>query len=400
MSATKPSPTAETPVPDATLTTAERTALVEAAKVRQGATARASWRVSADKLHQNLRHCAPDKKEIIHWAFLWCIDRNIFLDDFAHQVGYDSKTIDKIITGAYRDPRSGELYDIPDKLADSIRRWRKDQQRAAQLGEIDFVVTPTVNRIWTGCDLARESHTPVFIYGASHLGKTWALEHYAVANNHGSTPLVRIPSSSGMGGMIRAIAEQVGVSPNGNVADLKERIKRGLTKNQVLILDEVHQLIYTYRKESFFACLEVIREIYDHAKCGIVICTTNVFRARIEEERKAALEQLFRRGVHRVQLGDIVLAKDAKMILAHHGLEWPDKRLAFEFTGTFGTLTEKPLEILRQLAREEGLKAITERIRYARKFASKARGPLDWKHFVQAHLTIASNAAEPADDWE
>jgi len=385
---------------ETSLATTERHALIEAAKIQQGATARASWRVSSDKLHGYLRHCAPEKKELVHLAFMWCIDRGIYLDDFANQVGYDRKTIDKIITGAYRDPRTGELYDIPDKLADAIRRFRKDQMAAAQLGDIDFVVTPTVTRIWTGVDLARESHTPVFIYGASHLGKTWALEHYAVANNHGSTPMVRIPASSGLGGMVRAIAKEVGVSPNGSVTDLIERVKHALAKNQVLILDEVHQLIYTYRKESFFACLEVIRSIYDHAKCGMVVCTTNVFRARIEQERKAALEQLFRRGVHRVQLGDIVMAKDARMILEHHGLDWPDKRLEYEFDlGQGKKISEKPWEILRQLGREEGLKAITERIRYARKFAAKERVKLNLRHFTQAHLTIAANAAAPASDW-
>ena len=382
------------------LATTERAALIEAAKIQQGATARASWRVSSDKLHVFLRHCAPEKRELLHWAFLWCIDRNIYLDDFANQVGYDRKTIDKIITGAYRDPRTGKLYDIPDKLADAIRRFRKDQMAAAQLGDIDFVVTPTVQRIWTGVDLARESHTPVFIYGDSHIGKTWALEHYAVANNHGSTPMVRIPSSSGLGGMVRAIAKEVGISPNGSVTDLIERVKNGLAKNQVLILDEVHQLIYTYRKESFFACLEVLRSIYDHAKCGMVICTTNVFRARIEQERKAALEQLFRRGVHRVQLGDIVLAKDARLILEHHGLDWPAKGEEFEFPLPGGRkLTEKPWEILRQLSKEEGLKALTERIRYARKFAAKEKVKLNMRHFAQAHLTIAANAAAPASDW-
>lgn len=379
---------------------AERGSLVEAAKIQQGANARASWRVSADKLHTHLRHCTPEKKELVLWAFMWCIDRHIFLDDFASQCGYDRKTIDKIITGAYRDPRTGELYDIPDKLADAIRRFRKDQHAAAQLGDINFVVTPTVKRIWTGCDLARESQTPVFIYGASHLGKTWALEHYAVTNNHGATPMVRIPSSSGLGGMVRAIAEKVGVSPNGSVVDLIERVKRALTKNQVLILDEVHQLIYTYRKESFFACLEVLRSIYDAARCGVVICTTNVFRQRIEQERKAALEQLFRRGVHRVQLGDVVLAKDARMILEHHGLDWPAKNLSFDFNlGDGKSLTEKPFEIIRHLAKDEGLKAITERIRYARKFALKEGGKLNWKHFTQAHLTIAANASAPANDW-
>lgn len=374
--------------------------LVEAAKIRQGANARASWRVSTDNLHKFLQHCTPEKKELVVWSFLWCLDRGIFLDDFAAQVGYNPQTIDKIITGAYRDPRSGALYDIPDKLADGIRQFRKNQHAAAQLGAIDFVVTPSVKRIWTGCDLARESQTPVFIYGASHIGKTWALEHYAVANDHGATTMVRMPSSSGLGGMVRAIAEKVGVSPNGSVPDMIERVKRAIAKNQVLILDEVHQLIYTYRKESFFACLEVLRSIYDYSKCGMVICTTNVFQKEIEREKKAALEQLFRRGVHRVQLGDIVQAKDVSMIFEHHGLAWPAKSLKFTFeTPGQSPIEEKPFEILKQLAKEEGLKAMTERIRYARKFATKAGEPLTWRHFTQAHLTIASNAAEPTDDW-
>jgi DNA transposition AAA+ family ATPase len=201
--------------------------------------------------------------------------------------------------------------------------------------------------------------------------------------------------------MVRAIAEKVGVSPNGSVADLIERIKRAVTKNQVLILDEVHQLIYTYRKESFFACLEVLRSIYDYAKCGMVICTTNVFQQQIEKEKKAALEQLFRRGVHRVQLGNVVQVKDASMIFEHHGLAWPAKSLKFTFESPgLQPIEEKPFEILKQLAAEEGLKAMTERIRYGRKFAAKANEPLNWKHFTQAHLTIAANAAEPPDDWE
>lgn len=261
---------------------ATETELAESSRIIKGANARASWNVSQDKLHQHLRHCTPEKKELIIWSFQWCIQRGIYQEDFAAQVDYDRKTINKILTGAYKNPRTGDQYDIPDKLADSIRAFRKQQLAQAQLGDIDFVVTPTVKRIWTGCDLARESQTPVFIYGASHIGKTWALEHYAVSNNHGATPIVRIPSSAGLGGMIRAIAAKVGVSPNGNIADLTERIKNALARNQVLILDEVHQLIYTYRKESFFACLEVLRSIYDHAKCGMVLCTTNVFQRKIE----------------------------------------------------------------------------------------------------------------------
>lgn len=385
---------------DPEMTQPERLALTEASKIQKGGNARASWRISADTLRQNLAHCTVQKKEAVIWAFSWCTQKGIYLQDFAREVGFSDNTIDKIITGAYRDPRSGALYDIPDKLADGIARFRQAQQSIALSGNMDFVVTPTAKRIWTGCDLARESHTPVFLYGASQVGKTWSLERYAIDNNHGLTPMVRMPSSSGLGGMVRAIAEKVGVSPNCNVADLVERIKRALDPKQVLLLDEVHQLIYTYRKESFFLCLEVIRSIYDYAQCGMVISTTNVFRSRMELERKQALEQLFRRGVHRVQLGNIVLAKDARAIFEHHGFDWPAKSYSVKIDiGGGRSITEQPLEVLRQLGKEEGLKAMTERIRYARKFASKAGEKLGWKHFIQAHLTIAGNATAPEDDW-
>lgn len=389
-----PSPT---PATDTALTTTERSALTDASKIIQGGNARASWRVSGDHLQTNLRHCTPAKKELLIWAFQWCITEKIFLDDFAVSVGYDAKTIDKLLTGSYRDPRSKVLYDIPDKLAEGIERFRRAQLAEAMLGKIDFVPTPTSKRIWTGCELARESHTPVFLFGASHIGKTWGLEYFSIHNNHGASPLITVPSSEGLGGFVRAIARKLGISVKGNTADIIDRIKSAVTPDMLIILDEFHQLIYTYRKESFFACCEVLRSIYDHCRCGIIISTTNVFRTRIEQERKAQLEQLFRRGVHKIQLGDVILVKDAKPIFEHHGLEWPSKSLQFQFPGL--KAPEKPWDILRMLAREAGLKAMTERIRYGRKFAIKERQELSWKHWVQAHLTIESNSTAPADDW-
>lgn len=386
-----------TAITEPPLTNPEREALTNAALINQGGNARASWRVSGDTLQRNLRHCTPLKKELLIWSFQWCITQNIFLDEFASKVGYDPKTIDKIITGTYRNPRTLDLYDIPDPLAEGIENFRRIQLAEARLGKIEFVVTPSSKRIWTSCELARESHTPVFLYGASHIGKTWGLEYFAIHNNHGATPMVTVPSSEGLGGFIRAIAEKVGVAIKGNTADTIKRIKGAITPDMVLILDEFHQLIYTYRKESFFACCEVLRSFYDHCGCGMVVSTTNVFRTEIEKARKDHLEQLFRRGVHRCQLGDIVLKADASLIFKSKGLDWPGKNLAFEFPGL--KAPEKPLEILRDLSKNHGLKAMTERIRYGMKFAAHAKEPLSWKHWTQAHLTIESNAAVPKDDW-
>ncbi|GAA5482090.1 AAA family ATPase [Haloferula sargassicola] len=362
----------------------------------QGANARASWNFSADHVQQGLRHCTPERKEVLLWCFQWCLDRGIYFPEFATRVDYAPNTLYKIFTGRHVDPKSGQRYDITDKLYQACLGFRREEKLRHLQADADFVVTPTVKRIWQACDLARESHTPVFLYGASHVGKTWGLNHYSVENNHGRSPYVRIPAASGLGGMVDAIALRVGVSQKGNTKEKIDRIKNSLSPNQVLILDEVHELIYTYRRESFFACLEVVRDIYDHSGCGLVLVVTNVFRREMEGAKKAHLEQIFKRGVHRVQLGNIVRVADLRAIFDHHALKWPARKQSIDIGG----VKDQPYEILRALAKDEGLKSITERIRYAKRLAVNAKERLSLKHFVHAHLIIERNAQLPEDDWE
>jgi hypothetical protein len=361
-----------------------------------GANARASWRFSADHIQQALAHCSPERKEALIWCFNWCIQRGIWFAEFAAQVGYAENTLYKIYTGRHNNPGTGERYDIPEKLFKATADFKKLEIKKAKLGETEFVHTPLVRRVWNACDLARESRTPVFLYGSSHIGKTWALRHYTLEHNHGRTVLIRVPSKDGLGGLIKAIAAGLGISTKANTPAMIERIKKALAPNHLLIFDELHQLQYTYRKESFFACIEVIRELYDHVECGMVFCTTNVFRGRFESARKEELEQIFKRGVHRVQLGDIVRAEDLKVILERSGLSWPGRR----FTIEIADIKDQPHEIIRKLSREEGLKSITERIRYGRLLADKASEQLAWKHFTHAHLIIENNSRLPKDDWE
>ena len=363
---------------------------------RQGDNARASWRFSGDHIQQALAHCSSERKEALIWAFNWCVGRGIWFGNFANQVGYAKNTLYKIYTGRHIDPKSGVQYDVPEKLHQAVLAFRKLEIKRAKLGDTEFVVTPSVRRIWQGCDLARESRTPVFIYGASHIGKTWALKHYTIENNHGRTIFVRVPSKAGLAGLVKALAEALGISAKSNTPAMIERIKKALAPNHLIIFDEVHQLLHTYRQQSFFACIEVIREIYDHVECGIVLCTTNVFRTRFESAQKEELEQLFKRGVHKVQLGDTIRTEDLKPILDKVGLPWPGRRFTIEAAG----VKDQPHEVLRKLAREGGLKAITERIRYGRLLASRQSEPLSWSHFILAHLIIETEARQPADDWQ
>jgi len=360
-----------------------------------GNNVRASWNFSLHDVRANMHHCSVDRKKLLIDSFLWSIDPRhpVTLSEFAAAVGYDKTTVARIYQGKYTGP-DGKRLDVPEKMAKGAREFLARQKKRFQ-GREEFVLTPTAQRIWTVLDLARESKTVSYIIGPSHIGKTWALENYAVNNNHGGTPYIRMKAASGLGGMVKRIASQVGVSDKGNTAQLIDYIKRAISPEMLLIFDELHLLMYTYRIGSFFACLEVIREIHDETGAGIALCGTQLLMEKIKGGQHTEMEQLVRRGVHKLILPSMPTKGDLEKILHRNGLDFPTKRAEVVVQG----FTEKPYDLLKQLARVEGLLAITERIRYAHKLADKREEEISWDHFVSADLLIKSNA-QPEASWE
>lgn len=361
-----------------------------------GNNARATWNFSLEDVRAAMNHSTPEHKQILIDCFLWAIDTKhpFTLAEFAKGVDYDQTTVRRIYQGKYTNPKDGTRLDIPAKMAAKARAWLS-RQKLTFKGREEFVLTPTARRIMQYCDLARESHTPVWITGRSHLGKTWALEHYSEKRNHGASPYIRMKAASGLGGMVRRIASRVGVSEGNNTAGAVDALKRAITSDMVVLLDELHLLIYTYRLASFFACMEVIREIYDETGCGMVLSGTKLLLSRVNEGARGEMEQLLRRGVHRLELPDMPQKADLTAIFERDGLEFPDRKLIVTVQG----VNEKPYEILRQLGKEEGLKAICERLRYAARLAAAENEVTSWRTFVEAHLHILSGRSIQ-NDWE
>lgn len=370
----------------------------------QGDTVRASWNFGMDQFMQNSSHYTTEERETMVAFFRWCNDPQhpMRRDEAARRVGCSPNLLYQLFTGIYRSPdekdgsgkvvRKGALRGPSVELIGNIKSFLADESRRFALGENKFVLTPTAKKFATSCDLARESNSPVLIWGASHIGKTWAAQHYTQAHNHGRTFYVRLTAASGLFGMINRIASVCGISDKSNCEALVERIKRVLTPNTLLILDECHLLFNTYQKQNADKCFEKLREIYDETDCGMVWIFTilDELKARSQKE----LQQVWRRGVHKVPLPSMPTKGDLATILKHHGLDFPERDLSV----TVKSITEQPYEILRQLAKTEGLKSITERIRYGRKLAGKETKKITWEHFVDAHLRIQKQAtAEP--DW-
>ncbi len=366
-------------------------------------TARETWQFGLDSLRQNISSYPQDAQDALVSAFLWCTDpaHPVAKPDFAIRVRSSDNTIYKILAGKYRHPETNATLPPSPSLIRAINDFLALEKKRFQAGETKLVKTQTLKRIEDLCNLARESQTICFVVGPSHIGKTWALErYYTPYNNHGQTAFVRMEAASGLSGMVRAIARELSISEKSTTPDLIRRIKKGLTPDMLLILDELHLLANTYRKESFFKCMEVIRDIHDVAKCGMVLSFTLLDEVRAANQKE--LQQIWRRGVHKLFLPNMPTIEDLTAILEHNGLEFPSEnlivQLRFDNKGLPHTLQEKPREVLRQLAKNEGLLAITERLRYAGTLARKQRKPIDWSNFLDAHLRIQKRS-QPQGDW-
>ena len=386
------------------MSTTTETEVAPVPQANTGNNVRASWNFSLDDIRANTARYTAEAKDLLVAAFLWCNDDKhpLAKPDFAERVNSSDNTLYKIYTGKYRHPETNAQLQPSEELLGRIRDFLNDERERFEIGEKDFVMTPTARKIVNACRLALESRTPVFLVGPSHIGKTWALEyHFTPQNNHGRTVYCRMEAASGLGGMVKAIAKSLSISDKSNTADLIKRIKGALTKDMLLILDELHLLANTYRKGSFFACMEVIREIHDCAKCGMILSFTLLDEVRAAKQKE--LQQLWRRGVFKVLLPTMPTKEDLRLIFEHNGLKFPDPKYTVEvfFRGDDGKRTkivEQPYEIIRQVAKDEALKAITERIRYARKLANKAGVKVNWSHFVDAHLRIAKQG-EQEGEW-
>lgn len=238
------------------------TADADAVKENPSDTIRASWNFSADAIRQATPHYEEAERDLLVAFFRWNIDPQhpMRREEAAARVGFSANLIYQVLTGVYRNPDKS-LRRPPPKLIEQIKTFLALEAKRFALGETKFVLTPTARKIVTAFDLARESQSIVFIWGPSHIGKTWTAElHYVPTNNHGKTIYCRMKAASGLGGMVRAMADAAGISDASNTASLIERIKRATSANTLWILDEVHLLAHTYRKGSFHNCMEVDRK--------------------------------------------------------------------------------------------------------------------------------------------
>ena len=326
------------------------------------------WNMSADAILQSTDHYEPHVRDAVRSLYHTCVARGITIYDAAIGIGYHRANLHKICTGKY----DGDLDAVADAIGDYLRNLQEKATADAPL----FVETATSRQIFEVAQAAWDHRTVGAVWGDPQIGKTHALEEFARRQHSGVVRFVRIPSGSSRSDMIIAFAEAFHLpAGKARITLTRQRVKNAIHKDDFLIIDEIHELFLTCSRKVQLETMEMIREIYDRSKCGMLICGTNVGRASIEEGPLAGvLEQLRRRCIFTLQLPKYATTADLNAIAAHYGLP---------------KLQGLARDIASSVIRANGLRAYVIYLESARQLAANKQEPINWEHFQQAHDIIA-----------
>jgi DNA transposition AAA+ family ATPase len=343
------------------------------ADTNDGNNPRSSWNIGGDEVTQNTAHMAEEDREALRWFFFYCIESEISSTEAAKHVGVDHSTLHRVYRGRYVDDGGKKI--VPAKLIRNIIDFRKEIEQHVKRDGVAFVLTPTARKIHQICELCAESNRIGSIYGPSQTGKTTALKEYQAAHNHGRTKYIRIEPASGTHELMRQLAIQCAISPKTGFDNLKRRIVKAIDKDNLLLIDEIHELTFTYKNRSKLSCVELLRWLHDMTGCGMVLIGTNIWRDELADGKdKHLLEQMERRGIFQLQLPPCPTDGDLRAIFKSVDLDWPQG---------------ETLEIVRDVNKTRGLTALTEFIRFGKKIAKKQGKAFGWEHFTKAYGIIA-----------
>ena len=273
----------------------------------------------------------------------------------------NGNTIYQVFHGSYQAASWAGFVEI-------VEDFRSIIEEDAKRKNIGFVQTETARIIFNACRSALNDAMPAFIYGASQIGKTTALEEFQRTHNHGRTKYLRMGSRWTKGRVVRELAGMLG---NGTKHTkqwaLEDAIFGGLSKFNLLIVDEFHLALETTSEAAAKEIVEFLREIYDRTGCGLVLSSTKVGLEGLENGRnKMLFDQLRRRGVVRVILPDVPKIKDINAFARSFDLPIP---------------AGETLASIKMLLKTRGLGVFVKYLQKAYALAKASGEALTWEGF-------------------
>ncbi len=307
--------------------------------------------------------------ETVFWLYSFAREETLSYKELAAEMARrlsaqrapNGNTIYQVFHGSYQAASWAGFVEI-------VEDFRSIIEEDAKRKNIGFVQTETARIIFNACRSALNDAMPAFIYGASQIGKTTALEEFQRTHNHGRTKYMRMGSRWTKGRVVRELASMLG---NGTKHTkqwaLEDAIFGGLSKFNLLIVDEFHLALETTSEAGAKEIVEFLREIYDRTGCGLVLSSTKVGLEGLENGRnKMLFDQLRRRGVVRVILPDVPKIKDINAFARSFDLPIP---------------AGETLASIKMLLKTRGLGVFVKYLQKAYALAKASGEALTWEGF-------------------
>lgn len=336
---------------------------------------------SIEEINTRIAPWPEETQEAIRRLFIVGRTTGLSLAGLGQIIDRDPSVVSKLFTGKYEAENLAPITEIINASLDKFQ--------AALPSEI-IAETQTVADIAELCLLAWVKHRIGFIFGPTQAGKSKGLEHFvrthpthplAHKGRTGSVRALEMPAGGSARGFLNRLAVAFYRSPQSNWADLKRRIFEGVSPDDLIIIDEFSQCFNPVTGTVRIATLDLIRELWNTCKCGIVLVMTDVARDAMQQGRfHKACDQLYYRSAAELELSRVPQDADLRLIAQAHGLPNPSRDF---------------MERIRKIVQTRGMTRFTTLLEMAGDEASSRKAKPTWTDFLTVHDIVSRLALNP-----
>lgn len=300
-------------------------------------------------------------KKMLKDLISYSVEKGWTLRMLASKINVSTTVMHRLLNGTYQAPTAPHLEKLNDLCGLlSLRQHKPDDKT--------FIETSLARYVMQIAELVHINQDASILVGKTQWGKTWALEEYE-RRHPGTVVMVRCPVVASPGRLLYRMAAKMGLSVKGNTEFQISKIVNHLTPEHLIIIDEIHQALDS---DAGRKGIEQIREIYDFAKCSLLLVGTPMVAEHLfnDEKWSRLLEQTAKRGSTNVyRLPEYIPTDDLAMLWTHYGYPSPNRPM---------------LATLKEQANEYGYNKTLKRLRKGVEAANNAGAPLSWDYYLAA----------------
>jgi DNA transposition AAA+ family ATPase len=274
------------------------------------------YRIATDTVIPNSEKLPEDQRAAIRWLHQYALDNDTPLAELAqllrHKSGapYDANTVYRALAGKRENASLANI-------TESIHEFRKKLDDGFTLDRPEFISTRLTKRLFKIFEAARLYKKIIFVFSDGQVGKTFGAEEFH-RQNAGQTIYIRLPAGANKRAVLRHIAQILGFDDTASNTVLQERICNCFTPTMLIIWDEFHQ---TFTGRFQIETIEILREIFDRSKCGMVFISTKIVEDQfLRGKHKKVLSQMSRRAIAKISLPAIPAKAELDSFSAAYGL--------------------------------------------------------------------------------